>query len=78
MERIKVGDYVEVLGGASAGVEIGEQGVVINAEHPGSIQVIFPARGDCWAKDDGYGWLVMAKQVKLVYRPKKIGLVGVK
>lgn len=67
MEKIKVGDYVEVLGGDSADVVTGEQGIVIDDIYQDSIQVIFPARKDYWGEN---GWCVMARQVKLLYRPR--------
>ena len=64
---IKTGDYVEVLGGESAGIKIGEQGFVVDGSDQGSIEVLFPARRDLW-KDTG--WYVRAKQVKRLYRPR--------
>ena len=67
-KELMVGDYVEVLDGASGGVEIGEQGMVINAESQQSLGLIFPARTDFWAEANDQGWLVMAKQLKLLYR----------
>ena len=65
-KKYKVGDYVE-NNWVCAGVEPGEQGVIIDAENQNHIQVIFPARTDSWAE---HGWVVGHRWLKLVYRPK--------
>ena len=74
MRKFKVGDYVEVLDGASGRIEVGEQGLIIEDEEQGSLAVIFPARDDHWASDErkplgNFGWLVRASYLKLLYRP---------
>ncbi len=66
MREFKVGDYVET-DWESAGIEPGEQGVIIDAENPNHIQVIFPARKDLWADR---GWQVARWHLKLLYRPR--------
>ena len=72
----KVGDYVETSH-ASAGVEPGEQGIIIDdSGGQTDLGLMFPARRDLWGEDrqrlsDGqYGWLVDARYLKLVYRPR--------
>ena len=69
VKKLKAGDYVEVLGGDSAGVRTGEQGIVINDDNQGSLGLMFPARHDLWAECE-YGWRVDASHLKLLYRPR--------
>ena len=71
-KEIKVGDYVEVLSKddtyGNTYITSGEQGVVIDDSAQAHIQVIFPARSDLWAEN---GWRVTAKELKIVYRPRR-------
>ena len=63
---IKTGDHIEVLPSCgNAGVEDGEQGVVIDGSNQDSLAVIFPANLH-W--NGGHGWSVMSREVKLVCR----------
>ena len=72
--EIKTGDIIEVLPGVgNSGVEDGEQGLVIDGSYQHTLRVIFPANPDpIWNEDDGDGWWVGSKEVKLVYRPRKL------
>lgn len=69
MTRLKAGDYVEVIGGESGGVKRGEQGIVFDDECQNALKLLFPSRKDFWATDE-VGWLVEAKRLKLLYRPR--------
>lgn len=66
--KFKVGDYVETDWDC-AGIKPGEQGIVIEASYQDSLQLMFPARTDHWVTE--LGWLVSAKRLKLVYRPRQ-------
>ncbi len=70
-QNIKPGDSVEVLPGrGNAGVEAGEQGLVIGISHSKCLMIIFPANPILtWAEDDGDGWWTLPKNVKLIYHP---------
>ena len=68
MKKLKVGDYVEVVDAEYAGIENGEQGMVMDDKYQYSLQLMFPAREDVFS--DG-GFFVMAEQLKLIYRPRK-------
>ena len=69
VKKFKAGDYVEVLGGDSAGVVTGEQGIVIDDRYQSSLGLMFPARHDLWATESGC-WRVAARLLKLLYRPR--------
>lgn len=69
MTKFKVGDYVETDWG-TAGVERGEQGIVIDDKYQDHIQLMFPARADIWSTEAG--WMVAARHLKLLYRPRSL------
>ena len=64
---IKTGDYVEVMDFECAGVKNGEQGMVIDDRNQCSLELMFPARNDCFSTG---GYYVMADQLKRLYRPR--------
>jgi len=68
--EIKTGDIVEVLPGAgNAGVEDGEQGIVVDGSNQMVLEIIFPANPKkCWSEDNNCGWLTGAGRVKLIQR----------
>ena len=74
-KKFKVGDYVEVLPGkGNAGVEDGEQGFVVTASNPSTLEVIFPA---CevllWHESH---WRVTENGLKLICRFQPIKVIG--
>lgn len=67
----KVGDYVEVIKVGGGGIEIGEQGFVVDDTYAPALGIIFPACPDGWDWMDTklhFGWLATTKQLKVVYR----------
>ena len=71
MKEFKVGDYVELIGNANHGIEVGEQGIVIDDRSQMSLVLMFPARNDLWA-DDRCGWCTRNAWLKLIKRFKEI------
>ena len=79
VKEFKVGDYVEVTDDGDAGIEKGEQGIILDDSDQGDLDIMFPAstfnRG-IWARGErlglgNFGWLGSASQLKLLYRPRQ-------
>ena len=70
-KRLKVGDYVELIGLGNAGIDTGEVGIVISDYDQQLLELLFPAStSSIWNIERQCGWIVKRNELKLLQRYK--------